>query len=85
MDKLRIFLIFAVCLGLLAIDVLAAGPSSDDKCPSNAIIDPALQKQLDSGKDEEISVIVIAKGDYLPNLSNFDIREIICRICPILI
>ena len=74
MDKLKIFLIFAVCLGLLAIGGFAAGSSSDYESPSDAIIDPALQKQLDSGKDEEISVIVIAEGDYLPNLSNFDIK-----------
>ncbi len=74
MNYLKIFLIIVACLGLMAFSVSAAGPFSDKKSPSEAIIDPALQKLLDSGKDEEISVIVIAEDQNIPNLDNFKVK-----------
>jgi subtilisin family serine protease len=74
MDKLKIFLIYATGLILISFLVSAAPASSDKIGTLNAIIDPALQKLLDNGKDEEIPIIVIAKDKDLPDLGDIKVR-----------
>jgi subtilisin family serine protease len=74
MDKLKIFLISAAGLLLLAFSASAATASFDKTNLSGATVDPALQKLLDSGKDEEIPVIVIAKGQNMPDLGDLKVK-----------
>lgn len=80
MFKPRIFLIYAGLAGLLllanlmsASPVLASG-LPDGASPSGPTVDPALQKLLDSGKDGKIPIIVIAKGQEMPDLGDLSVR-----------
>ncbi len=81
MDKQKIFLIFTAGLvGLLllvhsvyATQVLPSA-SLDRTSTSKPTVDPALQKILDLGKEEKIPVIVIAKGQDMPDLGDLKVR-----------
>lgn len=81
MDKQKIFLISAVTIAgllLLASSVSAStvpAPASLDRTStSGPTVDPALQKLLDSGKEKEIPVIVIARSRDMPDLGDLKVR-----------
>ena len=80
MDKQKIFLISAATLAglLLLASYVSASPvlaaSSDRTGTSVPTVDPALQKLLDNGKENEIPVIVIAKSQDMPDLGDLKVR-----------
>ncbi len=81
MDKQKIFLISAATLaGLLLLasyvssSPVLASASSDRTGTSVPTVDPALQKLLDNGNENEIPVIVIAKSQDMPDLGDLKVR-----------
>jgi subtilisin family serine protease len=74
MDKLKILFVSLSALFLLALQVQADQQLLDNVSITGSRIDPALQELMNSGADKEIPVIVIAKGQVMPDLKGLKVR-----------